>query len=67
MKIAFLHMTMGLTDRGSEVVVDQLASSLSKRHDVMVIQSGEIAKKSYMVKRVMPIDKSPVGLSKKYF
>lgn len=67
MKIAFVHMTMGLTDRGSEVVVDQLASSLSKRHDVMVIQSGNTTKKSYTVKRVMPIDMSPVGSPKNIF
>ena len=60
MKIAFLHMTMGLTDRGSEAVVDMLASALAKKHDVMVIQSGKIAKKRYTAKRIAPLEVAPI-------
>lgn len=60
MKIIFLHMTMGVVERGSEIVVDSIASELSIRHDVLVIQSGKSSGKSYRVKRVMPFDSSPV-------
>lgn len=59
MKIAFLHMTMGITTRGSEVVIDNLASTLSKKHEVMVIQSGTIEPKPYIVKRVYPQSVAP--------
>jgi glycosyltransferase involved in cell wall biosynthesis len=60
MKIAFLHMTMGIVERGSEIVTDNLASELSKKNDVLVIQSGKSGKKSYKVKRVMPFESAPV-------
>lgn len=59
MKIAFLHMTMGIVERGSEGVVDQLAKELSKNNEVLVIQSGKVAKKEYAVKRVYPLDTAP--------
>ncbi len=59
MKIAFLHMTMGITTRGSEVVVDNLATALSKKHEVMVIQSGKVEPKPYLVKRVYPLSEAP--------
>ena len=59
MKIAFLHMTMGITTRGSEVVVDNLATALSKKHEVMVIQSGKAEPKPYLVKRVYPLSEAP--------
>lgn len=59
MKILFLHMTMGLTNRGSEVVVDELASELTKKHDVMVISAGKLDAKKYQFKRVYPIDIAP--------
>ena len=60
MKIAFLHLTMGITTRGSEVVVDNLASALVKNHEVMVIQSGKAESKSYVIKRVYPLNIAPV-------
>lgn len=59
MRIVFLHMTMGLVERGSEGVVDQLATQLAKNNDVLVIQSGKVAKKDYAVKRVYPLDVAP--------
>jgi glycosyltransferase involved in cell wall biosynthesis len=59
MKIAFLHMTMGLTNRGSEGVVDSLAAELAKRHEVLVVQSGPVQKKPYRVKRVYPLSAAP--------
>lgn len=60
MKIAFLHMTMGIVERGSEIVVDNLATELAKKHDVLVIQSGKSTTQSYNVKRVMPFESAPV-------
>lgn len=59
MKVAFLHMTMGLTNRGSEVVIDSLATALSKKHNVLMIQSGKVMSKSYEVKRVYPQSVAP--------
>ncbi|MBP9670654.1 glycosyltransferase family 4 protein [Candidatus Woesebacteria bacterium] len=59
MKIVFLHMTMGITTRGSEVVIDSLATALSKKHEVMVIQSGKAEPKPYLVKRVYPQSEAP--------
>jgi len=59
MKIAILHMTMGLVERGSEGVIDQLAGELAKRNKVLVIQSGKIKKKEYLVKRVHPLVAPP--------
>lgn len=67
MKIAFLHMTMGLSDRGSEVVVDQLATSLSLSHEVLVIQSGAVSQKKYLVKRVYPLSEAPIPAPKNIF
>ncbi len=52
-------MTMGLTDRGSEISTDLLASALSTSHQVLVIQSGPQATKSYQVKRVYPLQSAP--------
>jgi glycosyltransferase involved in cell wall biosynthesis len=59
MKIAFLHMTMGITSRGSEVVVDTLASELAKKHDVLVVQSGRVDQKPYTVERVFTQEHAP--------
>lgn len=67
MKIAFLHMTMGLVERGSEGVVDQLATELSKKNEVLVIQSGTVTKKQYSVKRVYPLDIAPSPAPKNIF
>lgn len=50
---------MGLTNRGSEVVVDVLATELAKKHDVMLVQSGPVTSKSYRVERVMPLSDAP--------
>ena len=52
-------MTMGLVERGSEGVIDQLAGALAKQNKVLVIQSGKITKKDYMVKRVHPLVAPP--------
>ena len=59
MRIAFLHLTMGLTDRGSERVVAQLATALSNRHQVLVIQAGPVSPQAYQVKRVYPLKQAP--------
>lgn len=59
MKIAFLHMTLGLVDRGSEVVTDLAASSLASKHQVLVLQSGPLSKKAYQVKRVYLLTSAP--------
>lgn len=52
-------MTMGLVDRGSEISTDLLATELAKNHEVLVIQSGPVTKKSYSVKRVYPLKAAP--------
>lgn len=44
MKIAFLSYYSGVIDRGVETLVDSLASRLSKKHNVVVIQAGKIDK-----------------------
>lgn len=59
MKIAFLHMTMGLVERGSESVIDQLATELAKKHEVLAIQAGKPTAKAYRVKQVRPLNKVP--------
>lgn len=60
MKILFLHMTMGLSVRGSEVVIDTLATELVKQHhQVLVVQSGPVTKKPYRIKRVFPLSLPP--------
>lgn len=59
MRIAFLHLTMGLVERGSEVVIDSLAQALSVSHSVLVLQAGPVSKRSYTVKRVNPLDQAP--------
>lgn len=60
MRIIFLHMTMGIVDRGSEVVVEELATELSKKNEVLIIQSGKAKQKSYKIKRIMPLDTAPI-------
>lgn len=40
MKIVILHATMGLNHRGSEAVVGQLARSLAKKHNLLILQGG---------------------------
>jgi len=59
MKIVFLHMTMGLESRGSEVSTDLLATELAKKHEVLVIGSGPISKRTYTTKRVYPLSSAP--------
>lgn len=54
MKICFLHMTMGIVSRGSEISTDLIATQLAKKNEVLVIQSGKISKKPYQVKRIFP-------------
>ncbi len=59
MKIAFLHMTMGLIERGSEVVVDSLAQALSKKHEVLVLQSDKVSQKPHKVVRIDVLTVAP--------
>ncbi len=59
MRIAFLHMSMGLVDRGSEVVVDQIASALAKKHDIILFHSGKLTSKPYRTKRILPLESAP--------
>ena len=60
MKICFLHMTIGLADRGSEISTDLLASGLSAKHEVLVLQSGPVKSKPYQVRRVYPLSHAPI-------
>jgi glycosyltransferase involved in cell wall biosynthesis len=56
MKIAFLNIYNGVIDRGSEVFVKELASRLSKHHEVTVFQTGKKTCESY---NVIQIDNIP--------
>ncbi|MFC1653803.1 glycosyltransferase family 4 protein [Patescibacteria group bacterium] len=58
MKIAFLHLTMGLNNRGSEISTDIIASELSKGHKVLVVQGGLASKKTYQIKRPVRVRNS---------
>lgn len=59
MKIAILHMTMGLVDRGSEISTHLLAAELGKDHEVTVFQSGKNPVAPYHVVRVLPLSAAP--------
>lgn len=58
MKIAFLHMWMGMVDRGSEISVSDLANRLSIKNEVVVFQAGkDKGDKKYKIKTIpMNID-----------
>lgn len=56
MKIVFLHQSLGLVMRGSEISTDILAVALAKKHDVLVLQSGKVTSKPYRVKQIFPLD-----------
>ena len=55
MKIAFLHLTCGFVDRGSEVSTQILASYFSKKkHQVVVYQAGKRSgREDYQVKTIL--------------
>lgn len=60
MKLCILHSTLGLIDRGSEVTTSLLATHLAKRHAVLVLQSGPVAKNlSYRARRIYPLTTPP--------
>lgn len=60
MKIAFLHQTMGLINRGSEISTNLIATELSKRHKVMIFQAGPKNRHAaYLTKRVAPLKQAP--------
>lgn len=60
MKIAFLHLTQGLVDRGAERAFDLLAVELTRRHTVAMIQAGpRQADKPYRTYRVTPMSRPP--------
>lgn len=52
MKIGFLSFYKGIVPRGVETFVDELASRLSKNHEVTVFQSCQEDKKSYKIEIV---------------
>ncbi len=47
MKIAFLHATLGLLNRGSERFVDIVADALARQHKVQVIHAGPSKRSKY--------------------
>lgn len=59
MKIAFMHMTMGIEDRGSEVSTKLIATSLARKHEVLVLQAGPVDESLYQAKRVMRLKNLP--------
>ncbi len=58
MKIAILHLTMGLVNRGSEISTDLIAHYLAKKHDVYLFQAGHPHTHKYRIFQI-PITKSP--------
>ncbi len=67
MKIAILHMTIGLARRGSENVTEQVAEQLAKHHTLLVLQSGPVTNNSYPSKRVMPLSVAPAPAPVNFF
>jgi len=59
MRIIFLHMTMGLVDRGSEISTDLIASKLALKHNVLIISAGKLSGKKYLHQRVYPLAHPP--------
>jgi len=58
-KIAFLHFTMGLVNRGSEISTDIIATALGKQHQVTVFQSGPLISKVYKTICIHPLVQAP--------
>jgi len=53
MKIAFLNIYNGVVNRGAETFVKELASRLSKNHQVTVFQAGDkVGSERYFVERI---------------
>ena len=67
MKICFLHMTMGMVNRGSEVSTHLIATELAKKNDVLVIQSGITTNNAYQSKQVYPQESIPVTSPSNFF
>lgn len=67
MKIAFFSFYNGELERGAENWVDQIATLLSKNHQVVVFQSREVkSKKNYLIKIIksnVHWDKKPERIS----
>lgn len=61
MRILILHMTLGLSNRGSEVTTDLFATELSKKNEVLVLQSGKVDHDRYKAQQVYPLAKAPVA------
>lgn len=61
MKIAILHMTMGLSSRGSETVMHELATGLSAGNQVLVLHSGDIGQVYYQNMRIMSLSQAPMS------
>lgn len=60
MRIAFLHMTMGLVDRGAERAVDLISTGLSQKHQVMLFHAGsKLTGKKYASKRTYNLATPP--------
>jgi len=55
MKIAFLNIYNGKIERGSEIFVDNLASRLSKNHEVTVFQTGKNENENYKTVQITGI------------
>ena len=64
MKICFLHLTMGVVNRGSEISTDIIANGLSKNHQVMILGGGDHKSKKYSYKRTYQLIKSPISAPK---
>lgn len=59
MKIVFLHMTLGLADRGSEISTLLLAGHLSKTEEVHTISTATLKSKSFIHHQINNIKNPP--------
>ncbi len=70
-KIAFLSFYSGVTDRGVETFVFELAKRLSRKHSVTIFQAGQLIKspevRTYQVKAFASAPKSAKGLLGKLY
>lgn len=57
MKIAFLHISFGIVERGSEIFVDEIAKRLAKNHEVTVFAAGSKPDTAYRIIHV-PVSQS---------
>lgn len=57
MRICFLHLTMGVINRGSEISTDLIANNLSKNNQILVLGGGDKKSKLYSYKKTYQLNR----------